>query len=160
MTKLAHKTSALLLLGFFSLQAFAASPWAEQEAAPEPEVVQDGPVIQEDNGRPATEDTNPEPQAAAREEHTEVAVQQPTTHSEVVTHGDVIDIQPHSTDPVAPVHVLDFPRRGMTTDKVKNELGEPSEIISGIGQPPISRWIYNDRTVYFEYSSVIHVVAR
>jgi len=57
------------------------------------------------------------------------------------------------------IHLLNFPVRGMSTEKVKNELGSPTEILPAIGQPPITRWIYNDRTVYFEYSAVIHVVA-
>ncbi len=61
---------------------------------------------------------------------------------------------------VVPVNLLSFPTRGMSTGKVENELGRPSEIIAAVGTPPISRWIYNDRTVYFEYSSVIHVVAK
>ena len=60
----------------------------------------------------------------------------------------------------AAVRTLDFPRRGMSQDKVQNELGRPGEIIPAIGQPPISRWVYEDRVVYFEYSSVIHVVAK
>ena len=58
------------------------------------------------------------------------------------------------------VHKLDFPRRGMTEDKVKNELGRPLEIVPAVGKPPISRWVYNDRIVYFEHSSVVHVVAK
>ena len=61
---------------------------------------------------------------------------------------------------VVPVQVLNFPTRGMSTGKVENELGKPIEIIPAVGQPPISRWVYNDRTVYFEFSSVIHVVAK
>ncbi len=61
---------------------------------------------------------------------------------------------------VIPVNLLSFPTRGMSTGKVENELGRPNEIIAAIGTPPISRWVYNDRTVYFEYSSVIHVVAK
>ena len=72
--------------------------------------------------------------------------------------GDVLDV--NQTSQVAAVRVLDFPRRGMSTDKVENELGRPAEIIPSVGQPPISRWVYDDRTVYFEYSSVIHVVAK
>ena len=57
------------------------------------------------------------------------------------------------------VRLLDFPRRGMSMDKVQNELGRPSQIAPAVGQPPITTWVYDDRNVYFEYSTVIHVVA-
>jgi hypothetical protein len=60
----------------------------------------------------------------------------------------------------SPVYLLDFPRRGMDQEKVQSELGAPVEIKSAVGQPPITRWIYNDRVVYFERSTVLHVVAR
>ncbi|MCW8831286.1 MAG: hypothetical protein OQK32_07185 [Gammaproteobacteria bacterium] len=70
--------------------------------------------------------------------------------------GDVIEIQEGDT---LPVRVVDFPRRGMTMDKVRNELGEPLEASDAIGEPPITTWTYSDRVVYFEYSSVVHVVA-
>ena len=70
--------------------------------------------------------------------------------------GDVIELQSGET---LPVRVIDFPRRGMTMDKVRNELGEPLEASDTIGEPPITTWTYSDRVVYFEYSSVVHVVA-
>ena len=58
------------------------------------------------------------------------------------------------------IKLLDMPRRGMSMDKVQNELGQPIATSASIGQPPITRWTYNDRIVYFEYSTVLHVVAR
>jgi hypothetical protein len=58
------------------------------------------------------------------------------------------------------IKLLDFPRRGMSMDKVQNEYGQPSVVSDSIGQPPITSWTYNDRIVYFEYSTVLHVVAR
>ncbi|MCK5262364.1 MAG: hypothetical protein KAJ92_01710 [Gammaproteobacteria bacterium] len=76
------------------------------------------------------------------------------TETEITS--DVIELQAGET---LPIKVLDFPRRGMKMEKVKNELGEPLEISDTIGKPPITTWTYNDRVVYFEYSSVVHVVA-
>ena len=58
------------------------------------------------------------------------------------------------------INALDFPRRGMSMDKVKNEYGQPIAISNSVGEPPITRWTYRDRIVYFEYSHVIHAVAR
>jgi len=75
------------------------------------------------------------------------------TETEVI--GDIIEIQAGET---LPVKLLDFPRRGMTMDKVRNELGEPVNISDTVGEPPITTWTYNDRVIYFEYSNVVHVV--
>ena len=76
--------------------------------------------------------------------------------------GDVVslpakEIQPGET---LSVKLLDFPRRGMSMDNVRSEYGQPSSISDSVGQPPIARWTYSDRIVFFEYSTVIHVVAR
>lgn len=50
------------------------------------------------------------------------------------------------------------PLRGQNKQSVTAEFGEPSEIIAAVGEPPISRWVYADYTVYFEYEYVIHSV--
>lgn len=84
---------------------------------------------------------------------------EPTTEA-IVTEpisGDVLELQPGETIIINP---LDFPVRGMTMDKVQNELGHPAEIAPSIGEPPITRWTYADRVVFFERSQVIHVVER
>lgn len=70
--------------------------------------------------------------------------------------GDALELQPGET---LSIRVLDFPRRGMTMDKVQNELGSPIDISPTVGEPPITSWTYDDRIVYFEYSNVLHVVA-
>jgi len=76
--------------------------------------------------------------------------------------GDVVQLPAEEIQPgeVIRIKLLDFPRRGMTMDKVKNEYGQPVSISATVGQPPITSWTYNDRIVYFEYSTVLHVVAR
>jgi hypothetical protein len=78
------------------------------------------------------------------------------------TTGDVVqlpakEIQPGET---LKIQLLDSPRRGMSMDKVQFEYGQPITISDSVGKPPITRWTYNDRVVYFEYSTVLHVVAR
>jgi len=72
--------------------------------------------------------------------------------------GDIITMQPESS--ATQLILFDFPRRGMDMSKVVNELGEPVTRHPAVGNPPITRWDYADRTVFFEYSHVIHVVAR
>ena len=71
--------------------------------------------------------------------------------------GDVLELRPGDTIVINP---LDFPVRGMTMDTVQIELGRPVEIAPSIGEPPITRWTYADRVVFFEHSRVIHVVER
>ena len=166
MKNLTLKITALLVFTLSSTQLFAKSPWADEEPVTAEPVSIDSPVesqpvsspipapapvaINEPAPDPIPE-TIPEPAPA-----TENFV--PEAYTEQTQQGDALNIN-QSSDAVA-VTVLNFPRRGMSTDKVKNELGKPSEIISGVGQPPISRWVYDDRTVYFEYSTVLHVVAK
>ncbi|RMF96351.1 MAG: hypothetical protein D6727_08530 [Gammaproteobacteria bacterium] len=50
------------------------------------------------------------------------------------------------------------PRRGMTMDQVRARWGEPRAQQPAVGDPPISRWDYDDFVVFFEYSRVIHAV--
>jgi len=53
-----------------------------------------------------------------------------------------------------------IPGRGMHMDQVEARFGAPLEKIPAVGEPPISRWVYSDYTVYFErdivLDSVIH----
>jgi hypothetical protein len=76
--------------------------------------------------------------------------------------GDVLRMPPKEIQPgeVLEVKTVDTPRRGASMDKVKKLLGEPLSISGAVGDPPITTWVYADRIIYFEYSSVIHVVAR
>ncbi len=76
--------------------------------------------------------------------------------------GDVIQLAAKEMQPGETIRIkqLDFPRRGMSMDKVKNEYGQPAARSNSVGQPPITSWTYNDRVVYFEHSTVLHVVAR
>jgi hypothetical protein len=106
------------------------------EAQPLTEAVQDEPMIMK------------EP-AQYQAEAEEIVVKQVT--------GDVLELQPGDTIKINP---LDFPRRGMSMDKVQNELGRPVEISPSVGEPPITSWTYADRVVFFEYSKVIHVVEK
>lgn len=126
-----------------------AEPVAAESVPAEPEVAQ--PV--------AAEPIAPiEPVAAEP-----VATTEPAAPIEVIeTSGDVLAMpQPASGQAdTTPILLLDFPRRGMDQEKVQSELGKPLEIREAIGVPPITRWIYNDRVVYFERNTVIHVVAR
>ena len=52
------------------------------------------------------------------------------------------------------------PTRGMRMDQVLQTYGEPMQRLSAVGEPPISRWIYDGYTVYFEHEYTITSVLR
>ena len=165
MTNYTLKSAGLIIIALFSTQVMANSPWAddtesEKVVTEEPVTNEPMPVQQHENNQPVMQEEIVEPVGIVQtdSEVAPEAASEPEMVTETVQQGDVLNV--NDTSQVAAVRVLDFPRRGMTTDKVENELGRPGEIIPSVGQPPISRWVYDDRTVYFEYSSVIHVVAK
>ena len=69
------------------------------------------------------------------------------------------------TEEVAPTAVTEtteytvqLPGRGMSMEMVQNRFGEALEKYSAVGEPPITKWQYNNFTVYFESEFVIHAV--
>ncbi|HHH39523.1 MAG TPA: hypothetical protein ENK50_08110 [Sedimenticola sp.] len=53
---------------------------------------------------------------------------------------------------------LPRPRRGERMAQVRRKYGEPREILPWVGDPPITRWVYDRYTVYFENEYVIDSV--
>jgi hypothetical protein len=43
-------------------------------------------------------------------------------------------------------------------DRVRERWGEPRQRLAAVGEPPISRWVYDGFSVYFEHRHVIHSV--
>ncbi|MFO1391991.1 MAG: hypothetical protein U1E94_07250 [Agitococcus sp.] len=56
------------------------------------------------------------------------------------------------------VCAADLPPQGMSMAKVQQKYGMPSTKTKAIGRPPITRWIYPDYTVVFEYKHVVQSV--
>lgn len=52
------------------------------------------------------------------------------------------------------------PERGSSKEQVLAEYGDTVNIIDSVGQPPISRWEYQDFYVVFESNFVIHSVLK
>ncbi len=50
------------------------------------------------------------------------------------------------------------PDRGISKAAVERNFGTPISKRAAIGDPPITRWVYEGFTVYFEYDYVIHSV--
>ncbi len=69
--------------------------------------------------------------------------------------------QPAATEaPAAPDagYSVTLPGRGMTMDQVEARFGPPRERLPSVGDPPITRWVYDDFIVYFEYEYVINAI--
>ena len=65
-----------------------------------------------------------------------------------------------AAQPAAPAQGfrITLPGRGMTMEQVEAKFGPPRERLPSVGEPPITRWVYDDFTVYFEYEYVIDAV--
>lgn len=50
------------------------------------------------------------------------------------------------------------PGNGITMEQVESRFGAPEARHSPVGDPPITRWVYPDFTVYFEHQLVINSV--
>jgi len=52
------------------------------------------------------------------------------------------------------------PTRGMSMERVQDRFGAPRSVSGPIGEPPITRWDYQDFVVVFEHRFVIHSVEK
>lgn len=50
--------------------------------------------------------------------------------------------------------------RGKSKSSVETQYGQPDSIAGPVGDPPITRWLYNEFTVVFEYDHVVHAFKR
>jgi outer membrane protein assembly factor BamE (lipoprotein component of BamABCDE complex) len=74
--------------------------------------------------------------------------------------AEVLLIDAIHQEPVNSEEGLPRPGRGMTMDQVKQRFGEPVTEYPWVGEPPITRWDYNNYSVFFEHqyvlTSVVH----
>jgi hypothetical protein len=61
-------------------------------------------------------------------------------------------------NPPAATTAVATPARGQSMAQVERQFGAPTERFAPVGQPPITRWVYADKVVYFEYDHVVHAV--
>ncbi len=71
------------------------------------------------------------------------------------TAGDVLLIEK-----VRDRMLHDLPENGLSMDQVESRYGSPDHRRSAVGDPPITRWVYRDYSVFFEYDLVIESVLR
>jgi hypothetical protein len=60
--------------------------------------------------------------------------------------------------PSAAVSMKATPKRFITMEQVEAQFGAPVEKMPSVGEPPITRWVYKEYTVYFEHQQVLHSV--
>lgn len=165
-------TGTYALLGAALLMTFSASTLANRPAMEErlddaiaaevnnKEIADDKQAaeIQEEVAPEAATEPRPaaEPEAPSAVEIM-MQTQQPQQQSGDVLQLPATELQAGET---IRIKLLDEPRRGMDMTKVQQLFGQPLATTEGVGKPPISSWTYSDRIVYFEYSTVLHVVAR
>lgn len=73
-------------------------------------------------------------------------------------HADVIQMPPAEPQAESAQAPMDLPVRGMNMRQVEARFGTPQNKLPAVGEPPITRWVYADYTVYFEHQYVIHTV--
>ncbi len=71
----------------------------------------------------------------------------------VVAHADTLLIDRHEAGEAAP-----HPARGALMSTVESAYGPPLHRVGPVGDPPITRWVYENFSVYFEHSHVITTV--
>ena len=52
------------------------------------------------------------------------------------------------------------PARAMSMDQVRDQFGPPRQVMGPVGNPPITRWVYDNFVVTFESEYVIHSVVK
>lgn len=141
MLRLSHITATGILL--FGLSA---SLYAEEISLPTfDEAIVTEEVVPED-AMPLPEPSETATPAAAPVES--VATKAPAPAESVATEA------PPQTGEFS----IKLPGRGMSMEMVQNRFGDAREKFPAVGTPPITRWIYNNFTVYFESEFVIHAV--
>ena len=63
-------------------------------------------------------------------------------------------------DEVRQVEGMDVPANGLSKSEVEARFGAPGVRHDAVGEPPISRWDYENYSVYFEYDLVLHAVLK
>jgi len=75
------------------------------------------------------------------------------TSAQEVARKDVLLI-----DRVDSTGHVNTPKKGTIMSTVESQYGTPQDKSGPVGNPPITSWVYDQFTVYFEYQHVIHAV--
>lgn len=152
--KTARNTSGASLFIAVFLTVFSSNSFANRPAMDEP-----GDMTAETQAQTEQATVTNRPEAEEGPSAVEVMMQQQAQPQQT---GDTLQLpaKEMQTGETLRIQLLDNPRRGMSMDRVQQEFGQPVATSESVGKPPITHWTYTDRVVYFEYSTVLHVVAR
>ena len=152
--KTARNTSGASLFIAVFLTVFSSNSFANRPAMDEP-----GDMTAETQAQTEQATVANRPEAEEGPSAVEVMMQQQAQPQQT---GDTLQLpaKEMQTGETLRIQLLDNPRRGMSMDRVRHEFGQPVATSESVGKPPITHWTYTDRVVYFEYSTVLHVVAR
>lgn len=78
----------------------------------------------------------------------------------VVSVADSLVIPDISSQPREAPDSTPRPARAMSMEQVKEQFGSPRQVMGPVGNPPITRWFYDDFVVTFESEYVIHSVVK
>jgi len=78
----------------------------------------------------------------------------------VLVMSDNLVIPDISTQPAQGPDAVQRPTRSMTMDQVRDQFGPPIQVVGPVGNPPITRWVYDKFGVHFEGQYVIHSSVR
>jgi len=76
------------------------------------------------------------------------------------SNADVLLINLINKEPVNSASGIPRPTHGQSMEQVKVHFGEPIKAYKSIGEPPITRWNFDQFSVYFEHDLVIHSVVK
>jgi hypothetical protein len=69
--------------------------------------------------------------------------------------AEVLLIDAINQAPINSAEGVPRPERGMTMDQVRQRYGMPASEYPQVGEPPITRWEYDQYSVFFEYQHVL-----
>lgn len=75
-----------------------------------------------------------------------------------ISQAEVISITDPRYDVANSTEGVLRPVRGMSMAQVEQQFGRAEQQGLAVGEPPITRWVYNDFIVFFEFNTVIHSV--
>ncbi len=73
-------------------------------------------------------------------------------------YADVLLMDAISDNPANSPEGVQRPVMGQAMEQVESRFGAPLKKIDAVGEPPITRWVYEGYTVYFEHDRVITTV--
>ena len=75
-----------------------------------------------------------------------------------ISYADTLMLDVITETPPNTTEGLLRPKNGASQNAVNAKFGEPNSKTAAVGYPPISSWVYDKFTVYFEYKHVITTV--